>query len=224
MPGQVQPLKEGMTTHAKQAMQQEGGMTKEQFVAMQQAKHQEELDKLYKEAKQVANQGHWAFENTAEAVPPTPWVFENAAEAATPNPTPKVAKAAAAKSVGIGSIGGDSKKGYYSGAQAARRDAYTRAGYNDAPYMEERAKRAPQQNTIEQEMERIFATTEPMMEISARIMEMKADDGVGQKLGRATAKYCDKMMEYFEDEGFTREESMQLLTSMIRNNSVITGG
>ena len=77
-------------------------------------------------------------------------------------------------------------------------------------------------SSLDKEMEAIDASTEPLLEISAKVMEKKANTKIGEKLGRATARYCDKMMEYFEDEGFTREESLQLLCSMIRNG-VTTG-
>lgn len=120
------------------------------------------------------------------------------------------------------------KKMAYGAGVTARNDRSMWHDYyinaNSGANSQSSPKYSQRQTTVEQEMENIFATTEPMMEISSRIMEMKANDGIGQKLGRATARYCDRMMEYFEDEGFSREESMQLLCSMIRNNSVITGG
>ena len=88
----------------------------------------------------------------------------------------------------------------------------------------EEGRRNMRNAALEREMEKILDTAEPMMEISAKIMEIKGNDEIGEKLGRATARYCDRMMEYLQDEGFSREESMKLLCSMVRNNSAITGG
>lgn len=88
--------------------------------------------------------------------------------------------------------------------------------YDEAAYSSEYFR-----NEIEKILdEKYLDVAESMIEVNAKIMEIKSGDNIGEKLGRNTAKYCDRMMEYFQDEGFSREESIQLLCSMIRNNAV----
>lgn len=61
------------------------------------------------------------------------------------------------------------------------------------------------------EIKRYLQNYEALLEVSLKTLEIKIDSEIGEKVGRATAQYYGKMMEYFEDEGFTRDEAIQLL-------------